>query len=38
MGASEWGEPPNALKGKRGRERIRRFLDQLIGENSNMNF
>jgi len=24
MGASEWGKPPNALKGKRGRERRRR--------------
>jgi hypothetical protein len=24
MGASEWGKPPNAVKGKRGRERRRR--------------
>jgi hypothetical protein len=23
MGASEWGKPPTALKGKRGRERRR---------------
>jgi hypothetical protein len=24
MGASEWGKPPNVLKGKRDRERRRR--------------
>jgi hypothetical protein len=26
MGASEWDKPPNALRGKRGRERKRRRI------------
>jgi hypothetical protein len=29
MGASEWGKPPNALKGKRDRERRRRRNDPI---------
>jgi hypothetical protein len=30
MGASEWGKPPNVLRGKRGRERRRRRSKYLI--------